>query len=128
MGMYCTILDQNVKLMGLLQKAVHELAVEHMEDSKFSGVDLAIHEDGEVFLGGTASLSYAEVLEVVHRMRHHLLNGHALTCSAWSASYGKPEPLTHLQDIWRFEDDVSLFALLARWLGETDGSEELFFA
>ena len=127
MGMYCTILDQDVKLSGLLSKAVRELAIEHMEDPQFSGVDLAEHE-GKVLLGGTVSLRYAEVLEVVKRMRHHILNGHALTCSGWEVSYGGSEPLVHSQDIMRYQDDVDKFALLARWLGRTDGSEELFFA
>ena len=62
MGMYCEIKGQDVKLTGLLSKAVLELAKANVDNPKFSGVDL-VEEGGRIFLGGTVSLRYGEVLD-----------------------------------------------------------------
>ena len=128
MGMDGTIQGHEVKVRGLPAKAILELAIEHQGEPLFSGVDLIIREGSDPSLGGTITLNYAESLAVAKNMRRHLLDGYVYTYTAWADSYGKPEPIANLQDIWRFQDDVNVYAWLAEWLSRTDGSEVLFFA
>lgn len=121
MGMYADVYGGQVTMSGLLATAVVEQAHCH----NFQGVALCEH-DGEFYIeAGVVVLSRADVRLVVEEMRAHLLNGWANKCVAWDGT--TRVPLSNLQDILAYSQDVLAFRQLACWLAYTD-SDELIWA
>ncbi len=121
MGMYTDVYGGQVTMSGLLATAV----VEQASCYNFQGVPLCEH-DGELYIEeGVVVLSRNDVQFVVQEMRSHLLDGWAGKCVAWD---GKVAPLTNLQDIQAYSQDVRAFRQLACWLANTDSDELVWSA
>ena len=120
MGMYADVYGGQVTMSGLLAAAV----VEHARCHNFRGVPLCDH-DGDFYIKeGVVVLSCADGRLVIREMRSHLLDGWAGKCVAWD---GEGAPLSNLQDIQAYSQDVRAFRQLVRWLANTD-SDELVWA
>ena len=123
MGMYADVCGRQVTMSGLLATTVVEQA-NCYNGENFQGVPLCDH-DGDLYITeGVVVLSRDDVHLVVQEMRSHLLDGWAGKCVAWD---GEGAPLTNLQDIQAYSQDVQTFRQLACWLAYAD-SDELVWA
>jgi uncharacterized protein with von Willebrand factor type A (vWA) domain len=97
MGMYGTVLDEEVKLTGLFASVAYDLNL--VRDSH-------------------CALNAADVYEIVRRMRRAFKDGSAMERYVYGTQdeLAAQSPLTNMQSIWHFEHDVHVFALLAQWL------------